>query len=187
MPENITQSVGLAYRTVVGTFARPANATPYTAGDVISNSVTTTVLLKFLGIVRLAGGSGEIIKARLHTDLKTEIAQCRLYLYTKPETSVSVPVDNLPDTTIYANKAFEIGYLDFPALAAAADSTNNTGARAEWSGFASATAPSGPLAYVCDSTLPLGETAIYGKLVNITGTTPASAQNWWVELTVRLN
>lgn len=192
MPENITTNVGGKCIAVNATFVRPSNATPYTAGDIVSNNATTSVLMKFAGLARLEGGSGAIVKARLLTDLKTSTAVYRLKLFTKSEVTVGVAGDNLPDKTLYANKAYEVGFIDFPACSAGADGTNNTAAFALWTGGnGSATEPAGPLPYVCDPTKPTGggaaETSLYGVLIDTAGSTPASAQNFWVELTVLQN
>lgn len=193
MPESISQSVGSKFVTKVATFTRPADVNAYAVGDVVSNSASASVLMQFgPGLVRLEGGSGLIIKARLETDKNNELAQYRLFLYTKSEGSVTVPNDNAADTTLYADRTKKVGYIDFPACSAAAGT--DTGSVALWTGgVGSSTAPSGPLPFVCDNvkvntnSTSAAETSLYGKLVNITGTTPASGQNFWIELTVQQN
>lgn len=186
MPESISQSVGGCLIAATAEFTRPSNATAYTAGDVVSNDTTTTVLMKFANVARFEGGSGIIVKARLTTDKNNEIGQYRLWLYTKDETKVTIPVDNAADTALYADRASVIGFLDFPAAFTAAGS--DTASVALWTGgVGSATIPSGPLPFICDASRPTGAKAIYGKLVNITGTTPASGQKFSVELTVLQN
>lgn len=162
-------------------FTRPADTTAYTAGDVVSNSTSATTLLAFgddtvpSGVTDEKGGSALLLGAQLFTDNKGETAQYDLVLYRRSEASVSVPADNAPDTTIYADRLDVVGVISFPAAAAAADSTNSTGASAEWTGTAI-----GVVTYA-------GDKKLYGKLVNQTGTTPASGQNFSVRLTVLQN
>lgn len=164
-----------AIKVATATFTRPANTTAYTAGDVVSNSITATTLMKFLNAARFNGQGAYLTKARLWTDKKTETAQYRLYLFAFSEsdatTPVSVPVDNAPMTSIYANAALSLGYIDFPAVKDDADTSNSTAAYAE-------VAPS-LLGFKCAG----ADDSIYGVLVNQTGTTPASAQNFFVALT----
>jgi hypothetical protein len=192
MPENIAMSVGSKFVSVTASFTRPANATAYTAGDVVSNSASATTLMQFPRVVRMEGASGTVVKARLTTDKKDDTGAYRLFLYTKSEATVSVPADNAPNTAIYANRPYYIGFLDFPALTSGADTTNSTGSIAIWTGgVGSTTQPNGPLAFVADGTKAgnpfAAETAIYGHLVALGTPTPASGQNFSVELTVMQN
>lgn len=187
MPEIISQTVGGKLASATAEFTRPANTTAYTAGDVVSNDATTTTLMTFTGLVSQRGGSGYIVKAKLQTDKKDETAQYRLILYSVSTVAsvtgaptVSVPGDNAPDTTIYANRLYRVGHIDFPACTAGADTSNNTGAIAQWTGA--------PLSFRCyqgnagAAPNAPGDNALYGKLVNMTGTTPASGQNFSVTL-----
>lgn len=192
MPESISQAVGGKIAGSTAEFTRPANATAYTAGDVVSNSTSATTLIKFSSIVGAAGGSGYIVKAKIETDLKTEVAQYRLILYAVPETARSVgsptvtpPLDNAADTVLYVDRTYRIGYIDFPACSSGADTTNNTAAQAQWTGS--------PLAFRCYQGTPgaspndAPDNAIYGKLINMTGTTPASGQKFSLTLSADQN
>lgn len=169
--ENHLGEVGGNQVATSATFARPNNGTAYTAGDVVSNSTVTTVLMAFANAARKVGGSGRIVKARLLTDLKTHAAQMRLYLFTVAETGVSVPVDNLPMTTIYADRAKRLGYIDFPITKDDADAANSTGAYAE-------------AEVLLDFVAAVADTVIYGLLVDQTGVASAALQNFYVELTI---
>lgn len=151
-------------------FTRPANTTAYTAGDVVSNSTVASTLMKFNAAARFNGQGGYITKVRLFTDRKANVSQYRLYLFRTSEASVSVPVDNLPMTTIYADFLNRIGYIDLPAVKDDADTTNSTGAYAE----SSIT----PFAFKCAP----DDDSVYGLLVDQTGQTPASGQAFMVEL-----
>lgn len=168
---------------VTGEFVRPADTTAYAAGDVVSNSTGATVLILFpatpsaqaQGCASQNGGSGYITKARLSTSKKDETAQYRLYLYTVNEATASVVADNVADTRIYADRLVVVGYIDFPACSSAAGTGSNTAADTQ----------------TTDVRLPFkcapDTRALYGKLVNITGTTPASAQTFSISLTVDQN
>lgn len=186
MPESISQSVGHKFVRATATFARPANTTAYASGDVVSNSATATVLMKFAGLARLAGGSGTVVKARLVTDNNADASAYRLVLYTQSEAGLTVPADNAADTTLYADKDKVVGCIDFPALSKGTGT--DTAAAALWTGnIGSTTEPDGTVPFVCDLSTTTGDTALYGKLVVLAALTPASAQNYWVELTVQQN
>ncbi len=190
-PEPIERvKIGGKFLTFTASFTRPANTTAYTAGDVVSNSATTTVLMTFgnvagqgdsdKGVTSNPGGSALLVKGLLYTDLKTETAQYNLTLYTVVAgdgtgNTVIIPADNAPDATYYANAAYDLGTISFPAVSEAADTTNSTGAKGLWTGT--------PLPVL--TLAP--DVAIYGKLVNMTGTTPASGQNFTVKLTFLVN
>lgn len=169
--ENHLGSVGGDPISATATFARANNATPYTIGDVVSNSVAATTLMQFAAAGRAVGKGGYITKARLYSDKKDWVSQMRLYLFTVAAAGVAVPVDNLPMTTIYADIAKRVGYIDFPVTKDDADAANSTGCYAE---IPLAT----PLAYLCDA----ADTALYGVLVDETGATPAGLQNFSVSL-----
>lgn len=166
---------------VSANFTRPSNTIAYTAGDVVSNSTSATTLMIFgnlnpgQGAVFTLGGSGLIVKASIFTDKHDETAQYNLVLYTANEATVTVVADNVPDQVLYANRTYDIGMLSFPAVAQGADTSGSTGAKAQWTGT--------PIGFQCAST----DVALYGKLVNMTGTTPASGQNFWVRLTILQN
>lgn len=147
-------------------FSRPANTTAYTALDVINGGS----LMSFAGMARIAGGAGYITKARLMTDLSTCTAAMRLHLYHTAPTVIS---DNSPLASLYADKASRIGYLDFDAMG-----TEGSGSTA-----ASSLNANARLAFICASS----NTTIFGVLSTKDAFTPASAQNFYVELTAEQN
>lgn len=183
-PEPVArEKVGGKLLSFSAAFTRPADTTAYTAGDVVSSSTTATVLMKFgadttkIGgdqwPAAAPGGSVFLVKAILETDKATETAQYDLVLYNASEASVTVPADNAADTSLWDNRSYDLGTISFPAVAGATGT--NTAAKALWSGT--------PLAL----TTLFPDRAIYGKLVNKTGTTPASGQNFYVRLTFLVN
>lgn len=152
-------------------FARPADTNAYAALDAVSNSVGAPAVLTFPGAVRVAAGSGYITKARLMTDLKTATARLRLHLFIAAPAAIA---DNAPYTLLYSNRANRIGRIDFPALATE-DPANSTAAAAQ----------------VADVRLPFKLAAgvdLFGMLETLDAiAAPASAQNFYVQLTVDQN
>jgi hypothetical protein len=194
--ENITQGVGGKFVTAKDEFTRAANTTAYTAGDVVSNDPTTTVLLRFRRCARTPGGSGAIIKARFTTDNKADTGAYRLILYTRSTVTtpaVTVAGDNLGDKLIYADRDYIVGQLDFPAATSGADTSNSTGASALWTGgIGSSTVAGGVLPFKCydpgaGADNSGADVDLYGKLVAIGTPTPASSQKYSVELTILQN
>lgn len=170
--ENHIGEIAGRVRFVNATFARPADTTAYTAKDVVSNNATTTTMLQFSNAARVNGGGGYILKAQLMTDQSTCTARFRLWLYQLPSASLptAVPADNATFPLKWANRAKRIGYIDFVAL-----STEGTGSDA-----ASALSTDVRLAFGCDA----ADSAIYGLLEALDAFTPASGQNFYVDLGV---
>lgn len=148
-------------------FVRPANTTAYTAGDVVSQSATATGLLTF-PVARSKGGGGYIVKALLETNLKTFLSQMRLYLFTVREPTISVVGDNVAQTILWVNASYRLGYVEFPTLVSGAGS-GSTAATAMFTGN---------VPFRCAE----GDDAIYGYLVDNTGSTPASSQVFGLQL-----
>jgi hypothetical protein len=168
-------------KALTASFTRQANTTAYSAGQVVSDGATTH-LMKFANAAREvgynAGTGGYITKVRIDTDKKAWASQMRLYLYNKPETGVTIPADGASMVTYYADRAAALGYIDLPTTTNDDTGTNSTGAFAEY------VLPA-PFAYeVSSTTQPNQDDAIYGVLVDKTGQTPASGQNFTVTLTV---
>lgn len=141
----------------------------YAIGDVITAS--TPVALTFANVCRVTGGSGFILGGQVATDQSTNTASYRLWLHqSAPPTLIA---DNAANTRIFANNAIRVGYLDFPAMATGTGS--NTGATT----------------FVFDSRVPYqcpaGSTSIVGVLEATAAFTPASAQQYWVDIVVAPN
>ena len=152
------------------TITRPADTTAYAANDVIST--LAGAVLEFSGMARAVGGTGTIVRARLMTDQSTMIARCRLHLFHTAPTAIA---DNSPYTMLYANAANRIGSIDFPALNT--EGTGSTGAGAMRPSYDGAYAPPN-LWYQCAA----ADTKLYGILEIKDAATPASAQNFFIEL-----
>lgn len=146
-------------------FVRPLNTTAYTAGDVISADATATAALQF-PVARAPGGGGYLVKATLDTDSKTFLSQCRLYLFNAPP--ASIVGDNVAQTILFKNVPIARGYIDFPTLATGAGS-GSTCSTAMWTGN---------VEFRCAP----GDDALYGYLVDATGSTPTSGQRFTVKL-----
>lgn len=150
---------------VAAEYTRPANTTAYTALDAISDDTSAAAVhaLAFPGV----GVSGYIVGARITTTQNTCTETFRLHLYRSQPTPI---VDNSPFTNLYANNANRIGQLSFGA--AAAEGSGSTAAEAIL------TAGSGnvPMPYVTKG----GD--LYGLLEAVGGFTPASGQQFYVEL-----
>lgn len=148
------------------TFTRPNNTTAYTAGDVVSDSAGTFTPSLTFPVARTPGGGGYIVKAQLETNSKTFLSQMRLYLFTAQ--AVVVAGDNVAGTQLYANDAYRVGYLDFPAMVTGTGS-GSTSSVACWTGN---------LGFLCREL----DTQLYGYLVDNTGSTPAAFQTFSVML-----
>lgn len=164
--------IGLAYMAVVSaSFVRPADTTPYTAGDLIANSVTAgSVVPLSWTAARVAAGSMLLRRTRVRrnkTATPTSNAAVRIHLFkAAPTTAVG---DNtslgMSGTGQITGMANYLGYVDVTIDQAFADGGVGVG----W--------PAGDIQIVLAS----GQT-IYGLLEDRSGMTPASAETFTVEL-----
>lgn len=169
-----TNSIGaVSSNSVVSsaTITRPADTTAYAAKDVISTAVGAVI--EFTGMARANAGTGTIVRARLMTSQKTNVALYRLHLF---HTAPTVIADNSPYTLLYANAANRIGSIDFPALSTE-DATNSTAAAGMRPSYDGSYAPPN-LWYKCKS----DGTSLYGILETLSAFTSDSAQNFFIEL-----
>jgi len=148
---------------------RPADVTAYAANDAIADSTSAPTLLEFTGCANAVGGQGYIVKTRLLTNQKTCTARFRLSLY---HTAPSPVNDNAPKPMLYANKDKLIGRIDL-------DPCNTEDATSD-AAFALSTTL---LPYVCAA----ADTTIYCILTTLDAFTPASAQQFYVEITCELS
>lgn len=151
-------------------FSRPADTTAYAARDAVANSTSSPTVLTFSNIARVNAGSGYITKARLMTDQSTNTARFRLHLYRTAPTAIN---DNAAWTLLWANRANRIGFIDFSAL-----QTEGTGSDA-----ANALNTDIRLAFVCAT----ASRALYGMLETLDAFTPASGQQFMIELSAEAN
>ena len=150
-------------------FTRPADTTAYAANDAIADSATAPTLLQFTGCANANGGQGYIVKTRLLTNQKTCTARFRLSFY---HTAPSPVNDNAPKPMLYANKDKLIGRIDLDPC-----STEDTSSDAAFTLSASL------LPYILAS----DSRSIYCILTTLDAFTPASAQQFYVEITCELS
>mgnify|MGYP001600192243 CR=1 FL=1 len=153
------QSFGVVI-AIATSFARPADTTAYVANDAVAQTTAATLSFDF------NRNEGYITKARLMTDQAANVAQFRLHLFTTAPTAIA---DNSPYTQLWANRAAKIGMIDIGPLA-----TEGTGSDAA-------------LGLNTDIRLPFSGDVLYGLLETKTAFTPASAQNFYIELTLEAN
>jgi len=94
-------------------FVRPSDTTQYSIGDVVG-PVTTPAMQSFPLAGRYPGGTGRIIEILLAVDLELiTTATFRLHFFSKIHTPAA---DNAAFTTVAANFADYLGYIDPPIL-----------------------------------------------------------------------
>lgn len=147
-------------------FTRPSNITAYAAEDAVNDNTSTPHILSFTTSqdVFMAAGQSLLIKTlKVSTDNNSVTnASFRLYLCLASQT---ITADNTPQTLLYANRANRIGYVDFTLVSGGSGSDC-----AE--------------AYITDVNIPFQLTsgAFYGYMVAKAAYTPASAQNFSLEV-----
>jgi hypothetical protein len=151
--------------TVSDEFARPTDTAPYAAKDVVTISTSAPRILTFANAMVSSDGAGWITKARIITDQSTNTARFRLWLFHTAPTAIN---DNALFTRLWANRAKEIGYIDFPAM-----STEGSGSDA-----------AGAMNDGVRMRIKAAGRDLYGIPVTLDIFTPASAQNFRVELQV---
>lgn len=110
-------------------FTRPSDVSPYTAGDVVSNSTSATTLMDFSTLARFGGGSGYIVGAVLTTNKKSITPIIRVHLY--DVTTITVAADNVAHKELYADVLDKIGSIDLPAMTTPTDTTNSDVSRTQ--------------------------------------------------------
>jgi len=150
-------------------FTRPADTTAYAANDAIADSTSVPTLLSFANCANANAGQGYIVKTRLMTNQKTCTARFRLSFY---HTAPSPVNDNAPKPMLYANKDKLIGRIDLDPC-----TTEDTSSDAAFS-LSTALMP-----YVCAA----ADTTIYCILTTLDAFTPASAQQFYLEITCELS
>ncbi len=99
-----TQSIGLAYSNAL-TITRPANQTPYTAGDVVGGALTFTSMGSSAGRIMLTSDQLELDI----TAIPTGMTNFTLYLYNV--TPPSALADNAPWDLPSGDRASYLGYV----------------------------------------------------------------------------
>lgn len=156
--------------TIGAEFTRPADTTAYAPKDAVSDSTSAPTVLTFTDLARINGGSGYMTKVRVVTNQSANNATFRLWLFNAAPTAIN---DNAAFTLLWTNRATRLGYIDIGPL-----STEGTG-----SDSAEGQNDTARLAFVAG-----GATRhLYGLLESLSSFTPASAQQFRVELSAELN
>lgn len=113
------------------TIARPGDTTPYTAGDLLANSVTagSVVVSTFTNTARLTGGSGRVMGVRLMKSTNSITnATFRLHLFTVIPT-ITTNGDNSPISgNVVASAKGYLGFVNVSAMIGFSDVAWGTGA-----------------------------------------------------------
>jgi len=168
--DNGAQIVAGKTVTASASFTRPANTTAYTAKDAVANSASSPAVLTFSDMAGEEGGAGYLVKARLMTNQSANAARFRLHLFHTAPTPVN---DNDQQTLLWANRANRVGHVDFDAC-----QTEGTGSDA-----ANTSNTTLRLAFVCAA----ASKVLYGLLEALDAFTPASEQQFFVELSAEQN
>lgn len=160
-------------RVVTATFTvvRPADTAIYAANDAINAAVGLPIT--FTNFARVAGGSGEIMKARLVTDAPTYTCRIRMHLYNYAPAPYN---DNAVHTILFADAGISLGYVDFPAL-----STSGTGSTASMAVLVASNAVTVtlPLPFVCAP----GSRNLYALIETLDAFMPLTSTQFLLELT----
>lgn len=114
--------------TVQAEFTRENNATPYSAGDIISSSAASPVVFEMPLAFRIAGGSGYIVGCRITFNVKSVIPRLRAHLFNAANPTIAG--DNLQHKELYADAAKRLGFFELDAMVTAADTGNSDMSRA---------------------------------------------------------
>lgn len=156
---------------VLASFTRPSNTTAYAALDAVNDSTSAPTIISFSNIARVNTGTGYITKAKLQTDQSTNVARFRLHLFNVNNPTLSN--DNAAYTAKWADRAGYLGYITF--LACATEGTGSDVAITVLDGLR--------FGFACAS----GSRTLYGLLETLDAFTPASAQNFHIELMAENN
>ena len=106
-------------------FTRESNATPYAAGDVISSSAGSPVLLEIPNAVRINGGSAYVTGLAVVFNVKSVTPRIRVHFFNASPAAGNIAGDNLPLIEKYADASKRLRYVELPAMITAADATNS--------------------------------------------------------------
>lgn len=152
---------------------RPADTTAYGAGDVVSNSTSATTLLTLANALRVAGGSGYVVRASVTTDKKSITPRLRVHLFNASNPTVAA--DNVNHKELYADASKRLGFFDLPTMSTATDTSSSDMSRA------------------MDNTLrhaivaAAGSRDIYALLETLDAFTPASGEKFTLTILVDCN
>jgi hypothetical protein len=151
-------------KRITTTFTRPSDTTQYSIGDVVG-PVTTPALQSFAGAARVNGGTGRIVEILMAVDL--ELITTATFRFHWFNASFTPPADNAAFTSVPANFASYLGYIDPPILVTQA--AGGAAAIRHTSGVSATSAM--PFHYQCAA----GDTGLYLAIVALGTYTPKSA------------
>ena len=144
---------------------RPADATAYAAGDVISESTSAGTGFTISNVVPISGGAGRIKRIVVRCSLININPALRIHIFdTVPANTVYN--DNAPATTVYAASISEIATIDLPPMISGA-------------------ANSGSVSQVQDKDISFlsSGTDLTVILETLNTFTPSSGNTWYIEIT----
>jgi hypothetical protein len=162
-------AVGALTTMVSASFTRPADTTAYVSGDAVNNSTSAPVALQFTGAARGIAKSGMIVSGRLVKQGTGTGGTFRLWLF---RGTVTPPNDNAAYSIAWADRANRLGYIDFTSWVAGADCAESVGSLSNGTEqpFSDLIANAGD------------ESSLYGILQATAAYTPASGEQFLVEL-----
>lgn len=162
LPVTVQGTPGAALARAAAELTRPADTTPYTAGDAVG------ALTELPGCAAVAGGGGWVVGCRVETDKKSITPRLRVHLYNA--STPTLAADNLPFKELYADAGNRLGSFDLPAMTTPTDTTG--------SDLSVAQATSLEHAFVCAAL----STSLWFALETLDGPTPASAEKFTLTL-----
>lgn len=169
---SVRYTVGLG-DTAVQTFARPANATPYAANQIVSDGVT---ILEFPRMARFPNGTGIITKARVVKNSTTVLnANFTLFLQ---QASPGVKADQSAYAMLGADQNFGSGVINFPSFVSGGAGSDS--ALCEVAGIS--------VPFKCSAASALqapnlgGGGSLFGLLVANAAYVPGNGENFRIEL-----
>lgn len=166
--ENHIGAVGGGIARVSATFTRPGDTTPYTAGDIVSNSTSATTLIALAGIARVNGGSGYLVGIRLSTNLKSITPRFRIRIFNASNPTLSG--DNAAFQSKYTDESKRVARFDLAAMITPIDTTN--------SDMSSTEDDTIRIPFVCAG----GSTTLYIALETLDAFTPANGESFTLTL-----
>ena len=168
-------------QTLSTSFSRPNDATPYTAGDVATNSTSAPVLMTFDGAARYAGGGGIITAAQFTTSANpTTKGAFELWLFAG---SAAPTADN--DNAVFTPTDSElnnlVGIVAFSTgNAYVGDAATSSGGNVAYLGTYAAYAPIA-LPFKCSTT----NDELFGAVVVRNAYTPAGGETFRATLQIK--
>lgn len=162
--------------TTYALYSDKALTTPVAGNGAYTSGGTVALLFRLANLFRVDGGSGYITKIRVLTDLSTFVDRLVFHFYNTP---VAALLDNAVFTLLWANRVTRLGSAIMPAMAT--EATGSTAAAA------TITPNSG------GSNLPLfvqnGDSSrdLWMAIEDLDAGTPASAQHFYIEVTLDAN